>query len=238
MGPTWVLSAPDGPYVSPMNLAIRGYFQYQVKSGPVLILQLPNFAAFLHKKNIHCGQATTICFGELCLIGWGNSACLTPSHYLNQSPEPNSSIFIEENIFGNILYKMSAILCRPKCIDILHKLRIWLRPGTCQGHSVENIYPYSSIVWHTYVPVQKRGTGINNFLSFGVLYTELECNHVWVGVKQVCLAIETFHFQRSALRSSDTIWRRLFWSTLAQVMARCMIAPSHYLNQCWLIISN
>ena len=24
MGPTWVLSAPDGPHVSPMNLAIRG----------------------------------------------------------------------------------------------------------------------------------------------------------------------------------------------------------------------
>ena len=24
MGPTWVLSAPDGPYVGPMNLAIRG----------------------------------------------------------------------------------------------------------------------------------------------------------------------------------------------------------------------
>ena len=25
MGPTWVLSAPDGPHVSPMNLAIRVY---------------------------------------------------------------------------------------------------------------------------------------------------------------------------------------------------------------------
>ena len=28
MGPTWVLSAPDGPHVGPMNLAIRaGWFQ-------------------------------------------------------------------------------------------------------------------------------------------------------------------------------------------------------------------
>ena len=26
MGPTWVLSAPDGPHVGPMNLAIRGIF--------------------------------------------------------------------------------------------------------------------------------------------------------------------------------------------------------------------
>ena len=24
MGPTWVLAAPDGPHVGPMNLAIRG----------------------------------------------------------------------------------------------------------------------------------------------------------------------------------------------------------------------
>ena len=26
MGPTWVLSAPDGPHVGPMNLAIRDVF--------------------------------------------------------------------------------------------------------------------------------------------------------------------------------------------------------------------
>ena len=26
MGPTWVLSAPDGPHVGPMNLAIRAYY--------------------------------------------------------------------------------------------------------------------------------------------------------------------------------------------------------------------
>ena len=25
MGPTWVMSAPDGPHVDPMNLAIRAY---------------------------------------------------------------------------------------------------------------------------------------------------------------------------------------------------------------------
>ena len=27
MGPTWVMSAPNGPHVGPMNLAIRGHFQ-------------------------------------------------------------------------------------------------------------------------------------------------------------------------------------------------------------------
>ena len=35
---------------------------------------------------------------------------------------------------------------------------------------------------------------------------------------------------------SDAIWRYRSGSTLAQVMACCLTAPSHYLNQCWLII--
>ena len=33
------------------------------------------------------------------------------------------------------------------------------------------------------------------------------------------------------------IWRQRSGSTLAEVMACCLTAPSHYLNQCWLIIS-
>ena len=42
----------------------------------------------------------------------------------------------------------------------------------------------------------------------------------------------------NSLGPSDTIWRQRYGSTLAQVMACCLTAPSHYLNQCWLIISN
>ena len=33
------------------------------------------------------------------------------------------------------------------------------------------------------------------------------------------------------------IWRQGSRSTLGQVMASCLMAPSHYLNQCWLMIS-
>ena len=36
---------------------------------------------------------------------------------------------------------------------------------------------------------------------------------------------------------SDAIWRQRSQSTLAQLMACCLTAPSHYLNQRWLIIS-
>ena len=35
----------------------------------------------------------------------------------------------------------------------------------------------------------------------------------------------------------DAIWRQRSGSSLTQVMACCLMAPSHYLNQCWLITS-
>ena len=38
----------------------------------------------------------------------------------------------------------------------------------------------------------------------------------------------------NSLWPSDAKWRHRFGSTLAQVMACCLTAPSHYLNQCWL----
>ena len=41
----------------------------------------------------------------------------------------------------------------------------------------------------------------------------------------------------NSLWPSDAIWRQRSRSTLAQVMACWLTAPSHYLNQCWLIIT-
>ena len=41
----------------------------------------------------------------------------------------------------------------------------------------------------------------------------------------------------NSLGPSDAIWRWRSWSTLVQVMACCLMAPSHYRNQRWLIIS-
>ena len=32
--------------------------------------------------------------------------------------------------------------------------------------------------------------------------------------------------------SNDGIWRHRTWSTLVQVMVRCLLAPNHYLNKC------
>ena len=39
----------------------------------------------------------------------------------------------------------------------------------------------------------------------------------------------------NSLWPNDAIWRQRFRSILAQVMACCLMAPSHYLNQYWLI---
>ena len=49
----------------------------------------------------------------------------------------------------------------------------------------------------------------------------------------------TFYFTEevNSLGPNDAIWRQRSGSTLAQVMACCLTAPSHYLNQCWLIFS-
>ena len=41
----------------------------------------------------------------------------------------------------------------------------------------------------------------------------------------------------NSLWPSDAIWRQRSGSILDQVMACCLMALSHYLNQCWLIIS-
>ena len=40
----------------------------------------------------------------------------------------------------------------------------------------------------------------------------------------------------NSLWLSDNIWRHKSRSTLTRVMACCLTAPSHYLNQCWLLI--
>ena len=53
-----------------------------------------------------------------------------------------------------------------------------------------------------------------------------------------CLNIQTSEYNINSFWPSDTIWRHRSWSTLAQVMACCLTAPSHYLNQCWLIVKS
>ena len=50
---------------------------------------------------------------------------------------------------------------------------------------------------------------------------------------QHCVVIQSLN----SLWPSDAMWQHICGSTLAQVMACCLRAPSHYLNQCSLSIS-
>ena len=81
----------------------------------------------------HWGWVTHICIGNLTIIGSYNGLTV-PSHYLNQcwnvvnwtlrnklqwNFNSNSSIFIQENAFENVVWEMSAILSQPQCVNTL-----------------------------------------------------------------------------------------------------------------------
>ena len=52
----------------------------------------------------------------------------------------------------------------------------------------------------------------------------------------ICMPDILYYCTINILWPSNPIWWHGPWSTLAQVMACCLTAPSHYLNQCWLLI--
>ena len=66
MGPTWVLSAPDGPHVGPMNLAIRDGAQQNNDNRPMPMMHQISHNAPLCNRNVH------ICYknGALWDMGW------------------------------------------------------------------------------------------------------------------------------------------------------------------------
>ena len=73
-----------------------------------------------------------------------------------------------------------------------------------------------------YKPQQYRHTSIQ---------TNIHLHHLWLHKDPLNARIMV-----NSLWPSDTIWRHRSGSTWSHVMAWCLRAPSHYLNQCWLII--
>ena len=79
--------------------------------------------------------------------------------------------------------------------------------------------PYScAILWHA------RGTNHSAYVT--------KC-HNFRG--EIVHRSDIYHILNSAW-PSDAIWWERSRSTLAQVMACCLMAPSQYLNQCWVPI--
>ena len=54
-------------------------------------------------------------------------------------------------------------------------------------------------------------------------------------VSYICYVSYSLSEKFNSLRLGDAIWWQRSGSTLAQVMAYCLMAPSHYLSQCWCV---
>ena len=54
---------------------------------------------------------------------------------------------------------------------------------------------------------------------------------------RVTLQLQLLYKLYNSVWSSDTVRRHRIWLALVQAMACCLTAPSHYLNQCWLMIN-
>ena len=65
-------------------------------------------------------------------------------------------------------------------------------------------------------------------INLSILDT-ISCHFNFICAELLCLI--------NSLWLGDAIWWHRTESTLAQAMACCLMPPSHYLNQCWLIIS-
>ena len=94
------------------------------------------------------------------------------------------------------------------------KLFLWFLMGSKENRGICNAY---------ICPIKMRTVLSNIFVQ-----------------KQVQISCFDFISLRLFINSfwhSDAIWRQGSRSTLVQVMACCLTAPSHYLNQCWLIIA-
>ena len=95
--PTWVLSAPDGPHVGPMNLAIRDVI---VKGCILYVLIILMCTSFVLQQNI-----TVSIFSILC----GTSSCRVAIFFIFIAQTADDwTLFAMTNTF----YVCSAVICQ------------------------------------------------------------------------------------------------------------------------------
>ena len=83
----------------------------------------------------------------------------------------------------------------------------------------------TGILWYSFVGIFTDNIWIISQQNVFKFYT-FEIGHISPRVHWV-----------NPLRLNNSIWIHRSGQTLTQVMACCLVAPSHYLHQCWLIIS-
>ena len=122
-----------------------------------------------------------------------------------------------------------SLFCSLFCFDfILIWTCLWLCIDRRRGNS--NVTHWSCILFAWTGHVDVVWETISVFISYNssavpVLIWKLDHNCACWCPGTVC----------HALWPSGAIWHHWSWSTLVQVMAWCLMAPSHYLNQSWLM---
>ena len=140
---------------------------------------------------------------------------------------------------GSTLAQVMAWLSEPMLPSINQVL--WHSPeGNFTGNT-QDIYPWYELKM-TNLNLQVHLPGSNELKAWEMKVDI--CVHntcIYVVIVHVTLVAKAWTTilapYLNSLWPSDTIWHQGSGSTLAQVMACCLTAPSHYLNQCWLIIS-
>ena len=95
--------------------------------------------------------------------------------------------------------------------------------------------PDQAALLNSNVKPGSRGTTGSKRIN-GVFRHWWEAKEIAILTMRFCCNLVNWVYIKS-LGPSDAIWHWRSWSRLVQVMACCLTAPSHYLNQCWLIIS-
>ena len=79
-----------------------------------------------------------------------------------------------------------------------------------------------------------------NQYPFSLTTVSINVGHLWIFMVDhngVTMSLRIYTLTLNSSGRSDAIWRHRSGSTLAQVMACCLTVSSHYLIQCWLIIT-
>ena len=144
-------------YLNQCWLVIRDVSWHSQKGNFTKIFTIPTLDMSVNISTwTHWGQVTHICIGKLTIIGSDNSLSrwMAPSHYLNQcwnfvnwtlenklqwNFNRNSNIFIQENTFENVVWKMAAILSRLQCVKTAG-IRLFHISRNTQG-------PYVFLIW-------------------------------------------------------------------------------------------
>ena len=159
----------------------------------------------------HWGRVTHICVGNLSIIGSDNGSAPGRRQAIIWT---NAGILLFQNLGTN--FSEISIKIHTFSFKIMHlKMSSGKWRPSCLGLNVLT----------------------NNVYQGSVASTSPESNFT-ARDRTTCILYE--EFEKCSFKSlwpSNTIWWQISGSTLGQVMACCLTAPSHYLNQCWLIIS-